>query len=175
VSELAGDPDSDGALRERVAQLEGRLAKLEAHVERLADIEAITQLRARYTRAVDTKDWDAWRDTMTEGVVQVNDTGVTEGRDAVVAAVAAGTQDGSMVHHLLTPEIEITGPDTARGTWATEDLVRLTVRGAPFEYHGYGHYHEEYVRTADGWRVSRSEETRLRVDQLAGAWEAPDA
>jgi 3-phenylpropionate/cinnamic acid dioxygenase small subunit len=99
VSELAGDPDSDGALRERVAQLEGRLAELEAHVERLADIEAITQLRARYTRAVDTKDWDAWRDTMTEGVVQVNDTGVTEGRDAVVAAVAAGTQDGSMVHH----------------------------------------------------------------------------
>ncbi len=29
---------------------------------------------------------------------------------------------------------------------------------------GYGHYHEEYVRTADGWRVKSSTVKRLRVD-----------
>ena len=27
-----------------------------------------------------------------------------------------------------------------------------------------GHYHETYVRTADGWRIATTKETRLRVD-----------
>jgi hypothetical protein len=30
--------------------------------------------------------------------------------------------------------------------------------------HGYGHYHETYERTDDGWRIKTITLTRLRVD-----------
>ena len=33
------------------------------------DVEAIKQLKARYFRAMDTKDWDAMRDVFTDDVV----------------------------------------------------------------------------------------------------------
>jgi hypothetical protein len=82
--------------------------------------------------------------------------------------VSKGMAGGSTVHHLYTPEITLTGPDTATGTWAMEDWVHVTVNGEPMSFHGFGHYHEDYVRTAAGWKVKRSVERRLRVDQLDG-------
>ena len=30
--------------------------------------------------------------------------------------------------------------------------------------HGFGHYHETYVRTPEGWRISSTRLTRLRVE-----------
>jgi hypothetical protein len=143
-----------------------RVGVLERQVGELRDIEAIKQLKSRYIRMVDTQDWDGWRETMADHIVQVTDMGVVQGREEIIEAVSEGLAGGSIVHHTNAPEIELTGPDTARGTWATEDLVRVTVGGAPLEFHGHGHYHDEFVRTPDGWRVVRSEETRLRVDHI---------
>ena len=47
-----------------------------------------------------------------------------------------------------------------------EDVVRIEVDGTPIAFHGYGHYRDEYVRTADGWHFRSSVETRLRIDPL---------
>ena len=150
-----------------------RLGTLERQVGELRDIEAIKQLKSRYIRMVDTQDWDGWRETMAEDIVQVTDMGVVGGREQIIAAVSEGLAGGSIVHHTNAPEIELTGDDSARGVWATEDLVQVTVGGAPLEFHGHGHYHDEFVRTPDGWRVVRSEETRLRFDQIAGEFPPP--
>jgi hypothetical protein len=35
------------------------------------------------------------------------------------------------------------------------------------EINGYGHYHERYVRTGDGWRIAQSRVTRLMLDVQA--------
>jgi len=59
------------------------------------------------------------------------------------------------------PEIELTSSDTAKGIWAMEDLVRFF---GFIELHGYGHYHEEYKKIDDQWRISYSKLTRLRMD-----------
>jgi hypothetical protein len=32
---------------------------------------------------------------------------------------------------------------------------------------GYGHYHEDYVRTAAGWRIAAIRLTRIRVEVMA--------
>jgi hypothetical protein len=66
------------------------------------------------------------------------------------------------------PEIEVSGPETARGTWAMSDYVEWPSRdGARVGLRGYGHYIEEYVKEADGrWRIIRSRLARLRVDPL---------
>jgi SnoaL-like domain len=68
------------------------------------------------------------------------------------------------VHQVHTPEITITGPDRATAIWAMNDYVEIPVDGSSFVLRGYGHYHEEYVRTEEGWRVKSSVLTRLRVD-----------
>ena len=128
--------------------------------QRLTDIEAIKQLRARYSRAVDTKDWELFGASLTEDARLSTDHGVTDGREAIVAAVSGPLATAVTVHHQHTPEIELTGPDTATGIWAMEDVVRI----GDFELHGFGHYTEEYERTSEGWKIRSSTLTRLRVD-----------
>jgi hypothetical protein len=34
------------------------------------------------------------------------------------------------------------------------------------EIHGWGHYHERYTKTADGWRISYWELTRVKLDRM---------
>ena len=68
------------------------------------------------------------------------------------------------VHHGHMPEIDILSDTEATGIWAMEDKLWWP-EGAPLTaMHGYGHYHERYVRTDDGWRIARTTLTRLRVD-----------
>ena len=133
---------------------------VEDEIRRLVDIEAIKQLRGRYARAVDTKDWDLFAASLTEDAVLTADSGVTEGREAIVALVSGALTPATTMHHQHTPEIEITGPDTATGTWAMQDLVRI----GGFTLRGWGHYVEEYARTPEGWKIRRSTLTRVQVD-----------
>ena len=128
-------------------------------LQELRDVEELKRLRAQYVRLVDTKQWDAWAALLTDDFRLESDAGVHEGRDAAVAMVSAALDAGSTVHHCFTPEIEVTGPSTATGIWAMEDIVRIELDGAPIAFHGYGHYHDDYVRTRAGAsnRVSRPE------------------
>jgi len=142
-------------------------AEVASELRKLRDIEEIKQLKARHCRLVDTKDWAGWAETcLTEDFHLDSGGGVQDGRDAVVASVSAALNDASTVHHVYTPEITLTGPDTAIGIWAMEDWIRMTLNGEPFAFHGSGHYHEEYVRTGEGWRIKSSVQTRLRVDTI---------
>jgi hypothetical protein len=69
------------------------------------------------------------------------------------------------VHHVHQPEIVLTGPDSATGVWAMNDIVEFQRDGKPvFFLRGYGHYTDGYIRTGDGWKISSSTLSRLRVD-----------
>jgi SnoaL-like protein len=67
------------------------------------------------------------------------------GRDAIVAAVSGALTGTRTVHHGPMPEIEITGPDTARGVWAMFDYVEWPAAegGERVGLRGYGHYLED--------------------------------
>jgi ketosteroid isomerase-like protein len=152
------------------ADMDGLLARmdeLEAQLQEQRDIEAIKRLKAAYCRAFDTKDWDAWGDLLAEDVVLDTDGPgeAQQGRDAALA-MARASEMASVVHNVHSPEITITGPDTATAIWGMEDWVRADLGDEQLAFHGCGHYHEEYVRTADGWKVRRSIERRLRVDPI---------
>jgi hypothetical protein len=129
-------------------------------VRRLTDIEAIKQLRARYTRAIDSKDWALFSDSLVEDARLSTDRGADEGREHIVEVISAALASATTVHHLHQPEIELTGPDSATGIWAMNDLVDFDT----FSLRGYGNYNEEYVRTAHGWKIKSSTLTRIRVD-----------
>jgi uncharacterized protein (TIGR02246 family) len=144
-------------------------------VRRLLDVEAIKQLKARYFRTLDTKDWDGFGDVFArDAVLEVPEADmVVRGRDAIVDAVRDPLTGTRTVHHGHMPEIEVTGDDTATGIWAMADYVEWSGAGGGAEagervgIQGYGHYREEYVREEGRWRIARSHLERLRVDPLA--------
>jgi len=68
--------------------------------------------------------------------------------------------DAVTVHHGHMPEIEILDADRATGIWAMFDQVDLP----GLVLRGFGHYHDEYVRSGARWRIHRSRLTRLRLD-----------
>ena len=135
------------------------------------DVEAIRQLKARYFRTMDTKDWAGMRRVFTDDVVMDTSSsggGVIAGADDFLAFLEPTLRDVVTVHHGHMPEIEITSPATATGIWSMEDMLRWPDGS---EMHGYGHYVETYEKVDGEWRIKTSTLTRLRTDFTA----APDA
>ncbi len=132
----------------------------------LAAIEAIKQLKARYCRHLDTKDWAAWRTLFTDDFVSdTSEAGgkVIVGADDFVAFLrkTLGRPSQCTAHQVHAPEIELTSATTARGVWALQDVVRL---GPGVTLVGYGHYHETYENIDGRWFIKTSKLTRLRED-----------
>lgn len=135
------------------------------------DVEAIKQLKARYFRTMDTKDWAGMRRVFADDVVMDTTSsggGVITGADEFLAFLEPTLREVVTVHHGHMPEIEVTSPTTATGTWSMEDMLRWP---DGTEMHGYGHYTETYEKIDGEWRIASSTLTRLRTDFTA----APDA
>jgi ketosteroid isomerase-like protein len=151
-------------------------------VNDLVEIEAIKRLKYAYMRCTDQKLWDEMRDLFTEDAVASYSGGKYhfEGSDEIIGFLernmSAPTFHSS--HRLHQPEIDLTGPDTAVGTWAMDDVVvmtdwNLTIRGAAF-------YSDEYRKVGGRWRIARTgykrtyEEMQNRADipglRLTASW-----
>lgn len=126
----------------------------------LLQCREIEQLKHRYMRAVDTKDWVLLASTLTPDVTAVYGERLTfDNRDDLVAVLSRAMDDTKItVHHLHQPEITVDG-DTATGTWALMDRVirkaeRMMLEGAAF-------YTDEYRRVDGQWLISRTTYARL--------------
>jgi hypothetical protein len=121
-------------------------------------VEAIKQVKYRYLRALDTKNWDDFAATLTEDVT--GDYGASIGkqhhfsdRASLVEYMRSSLRADVISEHRVThPEITLTGEDTASGIWYLQDRVilpdhNLMLIGAAF-------YHDRYRYTADGWKIS---------------------
>ncbi len=135
--------------------------------EPLNDRDAICELKARYCRLLDTKQWDAWADLFTEDfVLDTSASGgpaAITGRDAAVAMVRQAIATVRTAHQVHSPEIAVTG-DSATAIWAMQDrLVFDNGHGMT----GYGHYTETYVKQRGAWKIATSTLTRLLVEPTA--------
>jgi hypothetical protein len=143
-----------------------------ALVRRLSDIEAIKQVKARYFRCMDQKNFDGWKQVFARDAhLEVPEGNASvDGQQAIIDYVSGVLTGVRTVHHGHMPEIEITGPDTAAGIWAMFDYVEFAAaEGQPRQgLQGYGHYIEEYVREDGEWRIKSLLLTRLRIDPLEG-------
>ncbi|MDK2758680.1 MAG: nuclear transport factor 2 family protein [Blastomonas fulva] len=128
----------------------------------------ICSLKARYCRCLDTKDWQGYAEVFADdAVLDTSPSGglTVAGRDALVAYVRSSiSEDTITTHHIHAPEIAIDG-DTATGIWAMQDR-NIWPNGRKLL--GFGHYHERYVRTADGWRIAESSLTRINMEMTNG-------
>jgi hypothetical protein len=115
------------------------------------DVEAIKQLKARYMRAVDTKDWALCREVLADDFAV--DTGFQSNNSAAAVLEYFETRlvaDVATVHHVLAPEIELTSATTAKGIWAYEEHARYP-DGRRME--GYGYHHETYEKIDGAWKM----------------------
>lgn len=142
-------------------------------VEDLLELEQIKQLKARYFRHMDTRQWQEWATCFTADVVAVYDgpprlgkrddpTQVAcHGRESLVAAVSGLFVEASSIHQGYMPELELTSATSARGIWSMFDYIR-SPRGT---FKGWGHYHEEYVKQDGQWKIKSIKLTRLHVEE----------
>lgn len=144
-----------------------QMEQLAAEIKRLSDIDAIKQLKAKYVRLADAKDWDAWGQLFVEDSHLHTDGGPVEGRANIVATISRSLATAKTAHRLAMPEIEITGPDTASAKWPVSDFVKGTFGEKAMTIRGFGYYYEDYVRTAEGWRLKRGQLIRQHVEMTS--------
>jgi len=139
------------------------------HHERLAAVEEIKRLKARYFRCMDTKDWDGFAAVFApdaEMDMRGEDpaSGLNHGAQVIADYVRNAVDAVVTVHHGHMPEIELTSDTTATGIWAMEDKLQWP-EGSPISWmHGYGHYRETYERVDGAWKIKTLTLTRLRID-----------
>jgi hypothetical protein len=138
------------------------------------DLEAIHQLKARYCRFLDIKDFESWRGVFAPEVTVRLDLAVSVGGrdprttpeitgvDQFAPMVFASLEGAATVHHCHTPEITFVSDSAATGIWAMEDHLIYTDGR---EVHGAGHYHETYEKSGGIWRITSLHLTRtlLRI------------
>ncbi|MFF0814692.1 nuclear transport factor 2 family protein [Rhodococcus sp. NPDC003318] len=138
----------------------------------LAALEEIRQLKYRYFRTLDLKQWDAFADTLAHDVVAeygthaLTDPLVFEGREALAGFMGSTLGPGiTTVHVASHPEIAVDG-DIATGSWCFEDTVivpegKSLIRGA-------GYYNDAYRRDEDGrWRITRTSYQRIYESMIS--------
>jgi SnoaL-like domain len=142
--------------------------------ERLAAIEDIKQLKARYCRAIDEDRLSDWREIFSADAVVMTPEAPEQpqiiGIDRIVElaeTVLAGT---TRVHHLHAPEITIVGDEEATGIWALEDNLywkseKTNMFGAKRHFRGFGHYREKYRKTPAGWRITEMALSRVYMER----------
>jgi len=134
--------------------------------------EAIREVKARYCRFLDTKDWDGFRSLFTtDAKMDVReDTGLepVTGLDAIVAQVRFAVDEAASSHQVHSPEIEMTDTDNAHVIWAMQDRVVWQPGKSPLDgvasITGYGQYHEDYRRVDGEWKIASLRLSRFHVD-----------
>lgn len=146
-----------------------------AAVQRLQDTEAIVQLKARYFRFIDTKDWVAFRDLFTDDCrhhLPEESPVPFMSNDEYFPMMEAMLTNGVTTHHGYPPEITFSGEREAEAIWAMHDYVQVDAPSGRVSIMGWGHYIETYRKCDDGrWRISSKRNTRLLVDDVP--WTLP--
>lgn len=139
---------------------------------KLAAAFAIGQVKARYCRTLDTKDWAAYAGVFTADFeLDLRQAGGADdvicGRDLVIRTVRAQIERATTVHQVHSPEM-IFDDEGADVIWAMQDHIvwdrekarELGMVGLT----GFGHYHERYVCRDGGWLIARQRLTRLHME-----------
>ncbi|MFC9786560.1 nuclear transport factor 2 family protein [Rhodococcus sp. NPDC127528] len=123
------------------------------------DLEAfaeISKLKYRYTRALDTKNWPVFRETLLpDATATYGEHLGFEDRDALCSFMEITLGPHVLTEHLCgQPEIDVSG-DTATGVWVLADTVIIPEDGMLLR--GSAFYHDRYARNENGeWRISHT-------------------
>jgi SnoaL-like protein len=142
----------------------------------LVEIELIKRLKYKYMRCLDQKRWDEMADCFSDDAIAEYSGGkyTYEGRDAILGFFRAAMGSTSFLssHRVHHPEIDLTGPATATGIWALEDVVVDASRD--FSLRGAAFYTDEYVKEQGRWLIRRTSYLRSYEEiQMRSQWTSP--
>ncbi len=131
----------------------------EQRLQRLEDIEAIRQLKARYCAGCDD---DHNPETLLElfwedAVWEATSNGRFEGQRAIrgfFSDLRASGRIRNSAHNVMNPIIEVDG-DRATGHWRLIMLYTANTQPEPSYHRIIGWYREEYRRKRGEWRYQR--------------------
>lgn len=122
-----------------------------------ADIAAITRLKYRYLRCLDTKQWEDFAACFAPDATADYNGLVFDEPGALVDYMRSHMGEGVLtMHQAHHPEIDLDAAnrDHASGTWYLHDKV--IVDAFRFALEGGAFYADRYVRTTDGWRIQHT-------------------
>ena len=133
------------------------------------EIEAIKQLKYRYFRALDSKNWTLMGECLTNDATAHYDSGKYsfDGKEKILSFFREFMDSPSKIpqHHGHHPEITITSQTTAEGVWYLQDFfidldAGTTLRGAGF-------YSDQYVKIDGQWKIKSTgyERTYEEIEQ----------
>ncbi|MFC9910889.1 nuclear transport factor 2 family protein [Streptomyces sp. NPDC127197] len=136
-----------------------------AVAQRLADIEDIRQVKARYFRYLDSKQWSKLAALFTAHPTIDVGAKYSSGKE-LAEKTAALLGDAPTAHQGFLPEIQVHG-NRATAIWAMEDYVSFPP-GSSYKngFHGYGEYHDTYKRINGHWYIDSTVLSRFRVDAV---------
>lgn len=141
-------------------------------LEKLQAIEDIKHLKALYFLHLDEQNWQGWIDDVftpdMEFLAPETKPEPFVGLNTLLDFVKVMMAGKQSVHHGHMPIITFKSETEATGVWAMEDRIYGVEANAPVErypiMHGFGHYHDTYVKLDGSWRISASRLTRLRLE-----------
>lgn len=124
-------------------------------LQEISDRLEITDVITRYTRAVDTRNWDDLDTVFTpDGILDYSAVG---GPVDVVGAVKPWIEKGlrgfARFQHIIGQvAIELDGDTASATAYMTNPMVAVAPDGTETLWEVGGYYRHELVRTPDGWR-----------------------
>lgn len=131
---------------------------IQRRIQRLEDLEAIRQLKARYLWCCDRKDPEGMRACFADGPVHIDygAVGTFDRADALVKVFTElGCHDHMVeLHHGMNPQLEVLDGTRARGTWSLHYFLINTQTKGLTQLAGY--YEDEYRKDDGAWKISRT-------------------
>ena len=128
-------------------------------VQRLLDIEAIKQLKARYCNYADSRtNPDEFAELFTEhAILDEGEDGIFTGRESIRQMYLVVSPFFKLNQHLVfSPMIEVTG-DAATGEWRLLQLCTTEHPEGDRAFWACGYYKEQYVRVGEQWKFEHVE------------------
>lgn len=127
----------------------------------LQSIREVEQLKYRYVRAIDAKDWDLLRSTLEPDITATYGERLYFDDSESLVRYLRDNLGPTMItlHQVHHPEIVVDG-DTATGRWSLQDRVIMTEYRLLLD--GASLYEDRYRRGDDGeWRIAETGYVRL--------------
>lgn len=137
---------------------------MNADIQWLTDRQEIADLCARYTFALDTKDWALLESCFTGAPAFVHPGGRLEGFEAILTRARGALESLDASQHLLGNVVADVDGDTARSTcYFQAQHVRTGTPGGD-TYIIAGSYTDTLARTHSGWKIAERVQVYLWRD-----------
>ncbi len=138
--------------------VEERLEALEKEVQQLKDVQAIKELKSKYFRALDTKNWDELETTMTPNISTAYSNGklVFHGPKEITNYFKESMPDTEIpLHQGHNPVVWFESDTVAYGKWYLQDNL-IFAEGNPYcgtQIQGSAIYTDKYVKVDGQWLI----------------------